>query len=120
MPLTPTNPAIRAVPGPTEERELDQLHLLSFKFVQDVNAPAGSYVEVEWRIGYNHPSLTVTDTFGTRAFFQEVERKRARLSGFAVLAAVAKAPSGTSVFDAVRNSLWQLLIAEGHVAGTVL
>lgn len=119
MPLIPTNPETRSVPGPSEQRTLDRMHLLSFKFVQDINATANAHVEVEWRVGYDHPTLTVTDALGTRPLFQEVERKRARLSGAAVMAAVAAAPSGASVFDAVRNAVWALLIAEGHVAGTV-
>lgn len=119
MPLIPTTPEVRSVPGPTEERALDRMHLHSFRFVQDVNAPGNSHVEVEWRVGYDHPTDTITDAAGTRPRFQEVERKRARLGGAAVLAAVAAAPQGSSVFDAVRAAVWGLLIERGHVSGSV-
>jgi len=120
MPLIPTTPEVRLIPGPAEERALDRMHLVSFKFVSDVNAPANSHVEVEWRVGYDHPTDTITDADGTRPRFQEVERKRARLSGPAVQAAVAAAPQGTSIFDATRNAVWSLLISEGHVEGSVV
>jgi len=119
MPLIPTTPETRLIPGPAEERALDRMHLHSFRFVQDVNAPHHAYVEVEWRIGYDHPTDTITDAAGTRPRFQEVERKRVRLAGAAVMAAVAATPQGASVFDATRNAVWSLLIAGGHVDGTV-
>lgn len=110
MALIPTTPANEQVPATgTVAQDLDTFHITEFIITVNPNDATQNGVVVRWDEGYMSVGV-----------FVPVHRRRHVVRGAAFNTAAAVLSDGTkSHYANIKAALWQLLIDEGQVAGTV-
>lgn len=110
MPLTPTTPVNEQVPATgVVAQDLDTFHITAFDVAIDQNDAGRNQVVIRWAEGYMSGPTFVT-----------VHLRRHVVRGAAFNTAAGALSNGAlSHYANVKAALWQLLIDEGQVTGTV-
>ena len=109
MPFVPTSPETKQVVVPTD-KTLDRFHVDDIHISIDHDNPAANTFLVGWSKGY------VEDGVYVKAEPQQTAYVGAQLN--ALMSQVTL--DGETMYDAVKRSVWQALINDGHVpAGSV-
>jgi len=109
MPFQPNIPPTIDVDGPKVQKSLAVYHITSFTVVVNPNLPDATSVKVNWDRGSMNGGTFVTADSGS-----------AVLTGQAVLNKINEVTTGGTVYNEVKQRLWELLVAAGKIpAGTI-
>jgi hypothetical protein len=100
MPFTPDSPQSKDVKGPTVNKTLDTLHIHELRIKLDPNNSDGLAVDVYWTEGYMTDGGTV---------YNPVVSHHETLQGQDVIDKVNANTGGDSLYDEVKDAVWDLL-----------
>lgn len=109
MSYTPSIPPTVDVPGPKVQTNLTTYHITSYTVIVDPNNPDATTVKVGWSRGHMNGQVFVT-----------ADSDQAVLSGQSVVNKISEVTTGGTVYNEVKQRLWELLQAAGKIpAGSI-
>lgn len=109
MPFSPNVPPTIDVEGPKVSTNLTTYHITTYTVMVDPNNPDATSVKVSWSRGRMNGQV-----------FETADSGQAVLTGQAVLNKINEVTTGGTVYNEVKQRLWELLQAAGKIpAGSI-